>query len=51
MIEVPHMLFPYARQAITNVFFNGGLPPLMLNPIDFVAMYNARHQAAAAESK
>ena len=51
MIEVPHMLFPYARQAITNVLFNGGLPPLMLNPIDFVAMYNARHQAAAAESK
>lgn len=51
MIEIPHMLFPYARQAITNVLFNGGLPPLMLNPIDFVAMYNARRQAAAAEKQ
>lgn len=49
MIEIPHMLFPYARQAITNTLFNGGLPPLMLNPIDFVAMYNARRQSAAAE--
>lgn len=51
MIEVPHMLFPYARQAITNVLFNGGLPPLMLNPIDFVAMYNARRQSAKSEQK
>ncbi len=47
MIEIPHMLFPYARQAVTNVLFNGGLPPLMLNPIDFVALYNARKQKAA----
>lgn len=44
MIEIPHMLFPYARQTISNVLFNGGLPPLMLNPIDFVGMYNARRQ-------
>ncbi len=51
MIEIPHMLFPYARQAITNILFNGGLPPLMLNPIDFVAMYNARRQAAPAEKQ
>lgn len=51
MVEVPHLLFPYARQAITNVLFNGGLPPLMLNPIDFVAMYNAKHQAAKAEKQ
>lgn len=41
LIEVPHMLFPYARQAVTNVMYNGGLPPIMLNPIDFVAMYKA----------
>ena len=51
LVEVPHLLFPYARQAITNVLFNGGLPPLMLNPIDFVAMYNAKHQAAKAEKQ
>lgn len=46
MIELPHMLFPYARQAVTNTLVNGGLPPLMLNPVDFVAMYRARRQAA-----
>ncbi len=48
MVEVPHMLFPYARQAVSNVMFNGGLPPIMLNPIDFVALYKARAQAETA---
>lgn len=45
MIEAPHLLFPYARQTISTTLFNGGLPPLMLNPVDFVGMFNARHQA------
>ena len=51
MIEIPHMLFPYARQAVTNIMFNGGLPPLMLNPIDFAALYASRRQAAAANKQ
>ena len=49
MIEIPHMLFPYARQAVSNTLFNGGLPPLMLTPIDFVALYQARKQKQAPE--
>lgn len=51
MIEVPHMLFPYARQAISNIMGSGGLPPLMLNPIDFVSMYKARKQEQANTTK
>ena len=46
MIEIPHMLFPYARQAISSTLANGGLPPILLNPIDFVALYKAKHQKA-----
>ena len=46
-IEVPHMLFPYARQAISGVLMDAGLPPLMLNPIDFVAMYHANKKSEA----
>ena len=42
MIEIPHMIFPYARQIVANTMSNAGLPPLMLNPIDFMAMFNAR---------
>jgi preprotein translocase subunit SecB len=42
MIEIPHMLYPFVRQIIANTLTNAGLPPLMLNPIDFLAMYNAK---------
>ena len=42
MIEVPHMMFPFARQIVASTMINAGIPPLMLNPIDFVAMYNAK---------
>ena len=42
MVEVPHMMFPFARQIVTSTMANAGLPPLMLNPIDFVAMYNTK---------
>lgn len=50
MIEVPHLMFPYARQAISATMANGGLPPLMLNPIDFVGMYQARHPQQPQQS-
>ena len=42
MIEIPHMLYPFVRQIIANTLTNAGLPALMLNPIDFLAMYNAK---------
>ncbi len=42
MIEIPHMLYPFVRQIIANTLTSAGLPALMLNPIDFMAMYNAR---------
>ncbi|MFV0625934.1 MAG: protein-export chaperone SecB [Alphaproteobacteria bacterium] len=42
LIEIPRLLFPYVRSIVTNTLVDGGLPPLMLTPIDFVAMFNAR---------
>ena len=46
MVEVPHMIFPFVRQIVSSTMANAGLPPLMLNPIDFVALYKAKHQKA-----
>ncbi len=46
MIEAPRLLFPFARNIIASVTRDGGLPPLMINPIDFVALFR-RHVAAA----
>ena len=48
MMEIPHMIYPFARQIVANTMSNAGLPPLMLNPIDFMAMYNVRKANAQA---
>ena len=42
LIECPRLLFPFAREIIATAVRNGGFPPLMLDPIDFVALYQQR---------
>ena len=42
MIEAPRLLFPYAREIISSSVSNGGFPPLLLNPVDFVALYQKK---------
>ena len=41
-IECPRLLFPFARQIISDVTRNGGFPPLMIDPIDFGQMFAQR---------
>ncbi len=48
-VEVPQMLFPFARQVIAQATASGGFPPLMLNPVDFRSMYVAQY--AQGETK
>jgi preprotein translocase subunit SecB len=42
MIECPRLLFPFAREIVSTAISNGGFPPLMLNPVDFVALYQRK---------
>lgn len=42
LIECPRLLFPFAREIVATATRNGGFPPLMLEPIDFVALYRQR---------
>lgn len=55
MIECPRLLFPFARQIVADAVRNGGFPPLMLQPVDFVAIYRQdmerrrQEQGAASE--
>ncbi len=42
MIEIPRMLFPFVRSIVANAMIEGGLPPVMLNPVDFAAMFHNR---------
>jgi len=48
MIECPRLLFPFAREIIATATRNGGFPPLLLEPIDFVSLYHQRLAAAQA---
>jgi preprotein translocase subunit SecB len=42
LIDGPHMLFPFARRIVADVIRDGGMPPLMIEPIDFAGLYRAR---------
>ena len=42
MIECPKFLFPFLRSVIANSTREGGFPPLMFNPVDFVSMYEEK---------
>ncbi len=45
LIEAPRMLFPFARNVLAETTRDGGYPPLMLNPIDFAALYQKNVEA------
>jgi len=42
LIECPRLLFPFAREIVANTVRNGGFPPLLLDPVDFVSLYRQR---------
>jgi preprotein translocase subunit SecB len=49
MIECPRLLFPFAREIVATTVRNGGFPPLLLDPVDFVALYQQRAAQVQAE--
>ncbi|MBL8573457.1 MAG: protein-export chaperone SecB [Hyphomicrobiaceae bacterium] len=51
MIECPRLLFPFARQLVAEQTRNGGFMPLMIDPIDFVALYQQNAEAAQAQAQ
>ncbi|WP_422023781.1 protein-export chaperone SecB [Pyruvatibacter mobilis] len=42
LIECPRIIFPFARRIIADMTRDGGFPPLMIDPIDFAALYRQR---------
>lgn len=47
LAEAPRLLFPFARRVLADAVRDGGFPPLVLDPIDFNALYVQQAQAAA----
>ena len=53
LVDGPHLLFPFVRQIVAQSTRDGGFQPLLLEPLDFVGMYQqqvaqrAQQQGAA----
>ena len=51
LIDCANILFPFARNIIADITRDGGFPPLLLEPINFLAIYeNQKEKAKSSES-
>ncbi len=46
LVECPRLLFPFARNVLADVTREGGFQPVLLQPIDFVSLWQSRRAAA-----
>ncbi len=46
-VACPNILFPYAREAVSDMVTRAGFMPVLLNPINFEALYLQQQQQAA----
>lgn len=50
LVQAPLLMFPFARRIIADATRDGGFPPLLLEPINFEALYRQQQaQEAAAQ--
>ena len=42
LVECPRLLFPFARNILSDVSREGGFPPVLMQPIDFLALWQSR---------
>ncbi|MDQ1313991.1 MAG: preprotein translocase subunit SecB [Pseudomonadota bacterium] len=47
-IGCPNIVFPYLRETISDVVTRAGFPPLLLNPVNFEAMFMQQQAQQAA---
>ena len=48
-VACPNILFPYARETVSNLVNRAGFPPVLLSPINFEALY-MQQRAQQAEA-
>lgn len=47
LVACPNILYPYAREVISDVVLKAGFPPLLLQPVNFEASYMQQKQASS----
>ncbi|MBY0579250.1 MAG: protein-export chaperone SecB [Burkholderiales bacterium] len=50
-ITCPNILFPYARETVSDVITRAGFLPVILSPMSFEALYQQRQQAVAEQEQ
>jgi preprotein translocase subunit SecB len=50
-ITCPNILFPYLREAVSDVSVRAGFAPVLLNPINFEALFMQQKQQQAAQTE
>ena len=50
LVECPRLLFPFARTILADVTREGGFAPVLLQPIDFVALWHSRRGQGNAQT-
>lgn len=48
LVECPRILFPFARNILADVTRDGGFPPVLVQPIDFLALWQSRRGQTSA---
>lgn len=51
LVNCPTLIFPFLRRIVADVTRDGGFPPLMLDPMDFGALFMRRKQQEQASPK
>jgi len=46
-IACPNLLFPYAREVVSDLTSRAGFPPVVLNPVNFESIYQQAAEQAA----
>ena len=49
LIQAPNLMFPFARRIVADAVRDGGMPPLVIEPIDFVSLYQTKMAREATQ--
>ncbi len=49
-IACPNILYPYVREVVSDIVTRAGFPPVVINPVNFEALYQAQKQAQAEQA-
>ncbi|MGB5637818.1 MAG: protein-export chaperone SecB, partial [Sedimenticolaceae bacterium] len=50
-VAAPNVVFPYAREVVSDLVTRGSFPQFVLQPVNFEAIYTQQRQAKTAQAE